>query len=340
MQNDTRRVRVQARQIYVFARAHYLGWCDSLDLAKRGMEILRQRACSPDGKPGWVHTLDHTGEVSSFVRDLYDHAFLVLAAAWLFRASGEQEYLELANEIVSFIEVEMTSPHDGFVESIGGPQLPRRQNPHMHLFEAMMALFDATRDPRVLERVDHLKQLFDRHFFQPESRVLLEYFSDDWSTARGDAAGIVEPGHLAEWVWLLAEYSRLTGAPLEGAARELFESSSRLGQHIEQGFLVASTTAAGKVNDAGSRCWMQTEWIRAAAVLADRSIEGAGRVRDQAITVLFKHHIDGARPGTWIDAVNDKGRATSQVVPASTLYHIMGAVIEAESLSGDADLGS
>ena len=62
---------------------------------------------------------------------------------------------------------------------------PRRQNPHMHLFEALLNLWMNTRDPRYLERAGEIFDLFARRFFEPKAGVLLEYFDDALAPAAG-----------------------------------------------------------------------------------------------------------------------------------------------------------
>ena len=77
-----RRVFVQARQIYCFAKAAQMGWYpDGRAIALKGLDHLLSRAKSPDGRPGFVHTLKPDGAVLDPRRDSYDHAFVLLALA-------------------------------------------------------------------------------------------------------------------------------------------------------------------------------------------------------------------------------------------------------------------
>ena len=53
-----RRVFVQARQIYCYAKAAQMGWYpDGRAIALKGLDHLLAKAKGPDGKPGFVHTL-------------------------------------------------------------------------------------------------------------------------------------------------------------------------------------------------------------------------------------------------------------------------------------------
>ena len=57
-----RRVFVQARQIYCFAKAAQMGWYpEGREIALKGLEHLLTKAKAPDGRPGFVHTLTPDG---------------------------------------------------------------------------------------------------------------------------------------------------------------------------------------------------------------------------------------------------------------------------------------
>lgn len=325
VRGDARRVRVQARQIYVFARAHHEGWFEGLDRAEQAAALLRQRAWSSDGQPGWAHQLSDKGDVVNPVRDLYDHAFILLSLAWLGRASGKTMYLDQADETLAWLDAAMADPVGGYRESDSGPQWPRRQNPHMHLFEALMALYEATGRPDILARATAIKALFDNVFYDRDAAVLHEFFNADWTAASGDLADVVEPGHLCEWAWLLHEYHRLSGEPLDPAAAALFETAMRAGVNSQTGLLHAAITAQGEVLDGSSRTWMQTEWVRTAVLMQRQGAPGVDASLERAAAALLDQHLHGVVAGGWIDQFDARGGAKSDRIPASTLYHVFGA---------------
>jgi len=65
------RLRVLARQIYVYAEATRLGWYDGTEIARQTYTQMR--------KIGYVHRVNASGEPADSRRDLYDHAFFLLA---------------------------------------------------------------------------------------------------------------------------------------------------------------------------------------------------------------------------------------------------------------------
>ena len=63
-----RRVFVQARQIYCYAKAAQMGWYpQGREVALKGLEYLLARAKAPDGRPGYVHRLTPEGGVRGSV---------------------------------------------------------------------------------------------------------------------------------------------------------------------------------------------------------------------------------------------------------------------------------
>src|SRR5712692_5578696 len=87
-----RRVLVQARQIYCFAKAAQMGWYpQGREIAIKGLDYLLAKAKSPDGRPGFVHLLDPSGSTMNAMRDSYDHAFVLLALSTVFQLSRDAQ---------------------------------------------------------------------------------------------------------------------------------------------------------------------------------------------------------------------------------------------------------
>src|SRR5712664_4586676 len=86
-----RRVRVQARQIYCFAKAAQLGWYpQGREIAMKGLDYLLAKAKSPDGRPGFIHLLGWDGSTLNAMRDTYDHAFVLLALSTVYQLSHDR----------------------------------------------------------------------------------------------------------------------------------------------------------------------------------------------------------------------------------------------------------
>lgn len=311
-----RRTRVQARQVYVFAEAAALGWPEGDAVARRGLDALIRDYRRDDGL--WVRAIDDTGAVVDAAPDLYDLAFVLFALASACRVLKDDRARPLALDTLAAIEALMADPvHGGWHEALP-PVLPRRQNPHMHMLEALLAWQALAPDPAFEAAARRVLDLFATRFFDPSAAVLGEYFTADWAIAPGGAGQVVEPGHHMEWIWLLDQARRLGLDGHDRKAEALFASALTNGVDA-QNLMVREIDRIGAVRDGGCRLWGQTEAIRT-FLLRDRT--------ERALTLtdtLFATHLATATPGLWIDSYDAQGRPQDASVPASTLYHLMTA---------------
>lgn len=329
------RTRVQARQIYTYAHAALLGLSPadiSLARAKTTADRLHALAWAPDGRPGWVHRLAVDGRVADDRRDLYDHAFILLGFTWLAKATGEARYAGWVDETLDYIDRHLTSFEGGWKES-DRDELPRRQNPHMHLLEASLALFVTTGEMRHLTRADAIVSLFTRHFFDCEAGVLREYFGPGWEQDRRYGSHRIEAGHHMEWCWLLRTHSRHRDADVDHICERLFTAARRFGLDQASGFLVDETDDQGRILAAKRRLWPQTEYLRTLIMqgvsLGDPSLIRAAH--DLADRLLATYLAQTPR-GTWRDQFDLAGASLTDHIPASTLYHLFTAAAQAHHL--------
>lgn len=322
-----RRVRVQARQIYTFSDAGARGWhADAEAIAAEGFEFFLARACPDGGARGCVHVLSDDGAVLDDRRDLYDQAFLLLACAGRWRATKDKRALDLANRVTAFLDRELASPYGGWHES-DRKELPRRQNPHMHLFEAFLALYGATGEDAFRKYAEKVFSLFEQYFFDAKADALREFFKEDLTLAGGAPGRQIQPGHMMEWVWLINEYDAASPALRDISAR-LYARAEALGRD-EAGFLVDSLDLDAPVASGPRRLWPQTEYLRAAFVRARQGDNGAAAEARHLVERLFKTYLKQNTLGLWCDQFDANGAPIAKDVPASILYHLLGAASEA-----------
>jgi mannose-6-phosphate isomerase len=324
-----RRVRVQARQIYCFAKAAQLGWYpQGAEIARKGLDYMLAKAKAPDGKPGFVHILAPDGAVLNPLRDTYDHAFVLLAMAAVYQLDGDAQVRAEIDSLMTFFDTQLRSPDGGYLEGVPA-SMPRRQNPQMHVFEALIATFDATHDQAFQARAGDLFGLFIGNLFDAQKQVLGEYFEQDWSRIEPVS---VEPGHQAEWVWLLKGFERITGCPTAKHRGMLLESALRF--RDTSGCLVDEGDAAGNIIKASRRCWPQTEIAKAWIAQAEAGEAGAADEARAALVRLDKYYLQHPVKGGWYDQFDGEGRSVVDAIPASTFYHVLCAIAEADRVLG------
>lgn len=321
------RVRVQARQAFFFAAAYHRGWCaEGKMIAKNLLAFVHNVAAHPTAGAGYTHLLDKNFIVADTRQDLYDHAFFLLANAWCYRAFNEQSYLDEADKLIAHLDARFGSALGGWIEG-DYAYTCRRQNPHMHLLEAFLALFDATGNARYLARAGELFALFQAHFFDATHNVLFEFFDDNWKRLPGIKGDTVEPGHMMEWVWLLDWYHRRTGRPVAHYTDALYERGLAIGMD-KSGLLFDAVSYTGEVIDRNKRCWGITELIKASLVQIRAGNPAAEAIAVKGVDDLFKYYLCAATPGSYVDQRGANDEVVADMAPASTLYHLIVAAME------------
>ena len=333
---------VQARLTYVFSHAYILNGDPTFrEAAMHGIAFLMRASRAPDG--GWFHAVSVEGGTLDNARDTYDHAFVLFALAWYFRATSDPTAIQLADATWQFMQQRLADPrHGGFQEEYApakpGLKLPRRQNPHMHLLEAVLALHVATGEKNWLRRATALVDLFKRRFVDSATGALIEFFAEDWSVAPTADGALREPGHQFEWVWLLHEYARAAHDPsIIPYTERLFKFGASFG--VEHGGTVPGAVfegvdARGTLVADTKLLWPQTEYIKACVARAEWLNDDAARggiTLQLALIARYFMRPDGA---TWHNQLARDGTPAAAPTPARILYHLFLAVAEVDRLLG------
>lgn len=323
---DFKRTRVTCRQVYVYSHAHTLGWSDALDQTAMGVDYLISKAWQGD-KKGFARRLTRSGDVLDPVADLYDHAFVLFALAWRFKATNDQKAKDWLHRTLDFVETNLRHPDEGFWHWIP-PSGWRQQNPHMHLTEAMLVAHEATGEERFATLARELVGLFQTRFADPRTGVLTEFFANDLARAPGDDGRIVEPGHQLEWAWILNRCRLQFGLDTGATIRTLAAFAERHGVDPRAAAVYNQIQDDGSPFDRGSRSWPNTERLKAAVALRELDGVDPGPVFKASCSLLLNRYLATKIPGLWIDAFDGDGRPMAKTAPTSTLYHVFLAFAE------------
>jgi mannose-6-phosphate isomerase len=333
-----RRAMVQARQVYVFSHAALLGWWpDGKRLALTAAANLISRYLAPDGRPGWAFSVSAGGAMRDARRDLYPHAFVLFGLAWAYRLEPRPAFRDAALETLAVLDKHFASPSGGFHSECRAKPDALLQNPHMHLFEAMIAWHEASGEPLFLTRAATLLDMMATRFFQPQTGILAEYFDASWAPERGIRGRICEPGHHYEWYWLLRRCTAIAGPDKERLASTLYAFVDRHGFDSD-GLIVDELLDDGAVHKASRRCWPHAEAIKADAAAFEagdaRAAERASHLIDRMMATFLGRPVRGG----WIDHIDADGAPIVSYIPASTLYHVFLAATEVDRVWGKGGL--
>lgn len=310
-----KRVRVQARQTYVFAQGGALGWqgpwAEAVQAGVDFMEGFRRT----DGLYG--PSASRQGVLLDGAPDLYDQAFVLFALAAAQRVFPQDVRLRAkADGLLDLLVSHYAHPAGGFRETDGRPGL--RSNPHMHMLEALLAWAELAPESRMASVACDLVPLALDRMIDPHTGAVGEYFDDDWAFKAGPDGAVREPGHQFEWAYLFGEAERVLGIANPAAADRLYAFGARFG--VQQGRALFALDADGAVVDGSARLWAQSERLRTAV------IRGNGADALEAFATL-RAFLDGPLPGLWHERLTVDGDWVAEASPASSLYHIMTAFV-------------
>ncbi|WP_310473791.1 AGE family epimerase/isomerase [Sandarakinorhabdus sp.] len=321
------RVFVQSRHIYSFAAIGRMGWDGPWQpLISETIRALIAGARRADGF--YVHRLDIDARPLDIRADLYDQAFVLLALATAGKALAEPRWFDVAEDLLDTIEANWSHPAGGFTEGEKDDPRIRRQNPHMHLFEATLALAEASGRPRFHAFAAMIADLAATRFIDPATGALLEYFTDDLAPAPGIEGRIVEPGHCFEWAWLFERLGASGRADAFGVSDRLTAFARSHGICARRNVCINEVLTDGSLHNDKARLWPQTERIKAAAIRHRRL--GSTAEAEEAARALagLEQYYAVPTPGLWRDKLNPDGSWIPELAPASSLYHIACAYAE------------
>lgn len=318
---------VQARHIFSFVTIGRLGWTGPWRaLVAQTMETLLCRATRSDGF--FVHRLDEQARPLDDRADLYDQAFVLFALGTAGGALGREDWIDEAETLLDRLEASWSHPLGGFTEGEIADARIRRQNPHMHLLEAFLALAEASGRERFWNSALATARLAKTKFIDSESGALLEYFTDELEPAVGVEGRIAEPGHCFEWAWL---FERLAAQGWSGGTTvsdRLTSFARKWGIDSKRGVAINEVLTDGTVHDGRARLWPQTERLKAAVARYQRLRTNGEGEEALAAACGLRQYLDVLNPGLWRDKLREDGSWIDELAPGSSLYHISCAYAE------------
>ena len=279
---------------------------------------------------GSVFSLNPDNSINDHKYDLYGHAFILLACATYYQATKNTEALDFAKKTFNFIKTSFALPDKpGLTEALDENLKPidamRRQNPHMHLMEACIHMYEVSKDADYLATATDMLNLFYDKFLDHETQTLGEFFDDDLKPhiEKGDW---IETGHHAEWIWLLKRYQDISPSRdprLLGTMKNLFAWIQTNGIDPEYGGIFNIQSRHGSIIDTDKRIWPVLETIRAAFIMSNiKDYEENAYIMIKDLTSLLTGHYIDIKTGNWQETLTRELSSKINDMPGTTPYHI------------------
>lgn len=324
--NPVGRIRLlsQCRQLYTFSHA-YLETQDRKWLAP--LQPLFDFILSHYWvDKAWIFSLNDDLSIKDRHSDCYALAFVILAFSYYFNATKDHRALEFIEYTHTFLKTQMTSENGGFLEQFPKSDDPvRRQNPHMHLLEAYLAVYKVTQEQRYKDEIKLLLNLLKNHFFDATSNSLIEYFYQDWSVHPSLGSNI-EPGHHFEWVWLLHQaHDIFPDEQYLVIADLLWQKACTHGFDPQGGIYNLIHAQTGETLDAEKRIWPITEYLKALCAHKPNSEHTQKRLAE-TLEFFFQHYL--MANGAWNEYLGANNKPKAHPLPGTTSYHIFLGLTE------------
>jgi mannose-6-phosphate isomerase len=122
-------------------------------------------------------------------------------------------------------------------------------------------------------------------------------------------------------------YERESGRSVQHYVDGLYRHADKYG-YDDAGMIVDEALIDGAHRLRSHRTWPVTEALKANIVEAAAGREGASERAVVLANILLGRFLTPEPAGGWIDRLDEDGRPATDVMPASTLYHIMCAIDE------------
>ncbi|MBJ7536843.1 AGE family epimerase/isomerase [Marinomonas transparens] len=324
--NEVGRVRLltQCRQLYTFSHAYQL--TQESDYQSKLTPLFDFIVAKYFKDERWIFSLNDDLSIKDTQSDAYALAFVLLSFSHYFQATGDDQALPYMKLTHQFLEEKMQAQSGGFYEAfpVDVTQV-RRQNPHMHLLEGYIAVFNATQDDTYKQAIQSLLSLALEHFYDSKTKALREFFTSDWK-AHPEIGNQVEPGHHFEWVWLLYQANKiLPNTSYIELAQHLWTTAIRHGMADNGGIYNQIDANSYQALDKEKRIWPITEYLKAVTVISIGQEEKQHRL-ESALTFMQRHYfLDNGR---WNEYLDEYNQAKNFPLPGTSSYHIFLGLAE------------
>ena len=330
----------QARLVYTMVRGFEVtGDRDYLSAATAGGDFILEHF--PDLQhPGWFDRVDPQGRVIDKKKRTYSHAFLILAMAHLYHSTRDPRYREAALTTWDWLRNHLRDEAGGFPPEATLAFTPaeslRTQNPVMHLFEAMLALWEFTRNPEALAGALEIGDFVIGRLLihQGQAAYIPEWYSTDWHPLPKDEGGYIDLGHQFEWAYLLSTATRL-GLP--DAYAETGEAVLRYamqeGYDAQQGGCFNRLRPEGG-KDLGKGWWQQSEALRTLMHYATvRGQTDRWTPYRETLSLIQREFADTKNGGWYPSPVSQCPDTPCTLPQAGYGYHVTAMHMEALALT-------
>jgi len=197
---------LQGREVWMFSMLYNnlekrQEW---LDTAVQGAEFLRKYG--HDGNYDFYFSLTRDGRPLVAPYNIFSNTFACMAFAQTAKATGSDEYAEIAKRIFKRILERRSNPKGKWSKAVSGTRPMKDFALPMIICNMALEVEDIINDPALIERTidESVHEIVDV-FYKPELGAILENLAPDGSMVDCFEGRRVNPGHDLEAMWFLMD---------------------------------------------------------------------------------------------------------------------------------------
>jgi mannobiose 2-epimerase len=290
---------------------------------------------------GYFSKVSDTGHPIDPRKHVYLNAFALYSLVAYHRATHNAQALTAAQELFRTLEEKAHDRrHGGYVEfsyedwrPITDPKEPmyvgaigtKTYNTHLHVLEALAALYRVWPDPLVRQRLAELVTINMSTVHHPDFNCNIDGWQPDWHMVQSPSNLRASYGHDVECAWLTLDAVRTLGLSpqlLRGWAEALCSYCLRYGYDHEHGGFYYTGPLGRPAEDTRKEWWVQAEAL--VAMLEMYRLTGRTEYYNtfcQTLAFVEKHQV--AREGSWWATCEADGapRGNQRSSPWQGAYH-------------------
>lgn len=326
---------VTARFLWTFSAAYRVTGNEAyLKTAQHLYHFLKERVYDEEFA-GLYWLVDYKGNPKDTRKHVYTQSFGVYALSEYFRASKDEDALELAKKLFFLIE-DKGFDHDANAYreefdrewnevpnemlSENGLLADITMNTHIHVLEAYTTLYKVWPTEQVKERITNLLHILHEKIYNNETKFLGVFFDKEWNSL----IDLKSFGHDIEASWLIDEAIKAIGIENPAFDQMVLDIAYNIaGCAIEEDGSLINEQAGNELDR--TRIW----WVQAEAIVG--FYNAYERTKDEKFLTLAEglwqyiknHIIDSRENGEWLWAVDPEGAPLNFNVgdPWKASYH-------------------
>ena len=180
-----------------------------LDAAIQGAEFLKKYG--HDGQLNWYFSLDREGRPLVEPYNIFSYTFAVIAFGQLYKATGNQEYADIAKKTFDIVLSKRNNPKGKWSKAAQGARALKDFALPMILCNVALEIEDLLEPKFLQETIDIcLHEVLDV-FYRPELDLVVEHVSKDGKLVDCHEGRLLNPGHAIEAMWFIMDLGKRLG---------------------------------------------------------------------------------------------------------------------------------